>query len=64
MIVSLVLPEFSEKQVEEGHAASDLNLIALVFYHPLFRQVYKLITIIQVGIFKLPALSGGVLALF
>ena len=58
--LSIVLPEFSEKQVEEGHAVSDLNLIALVFYHPLFRKLYKLITIIQVGVLKQSTIFGQV----
>jgi len=31
--LSIVLPQFSATQVEFGHAASDLNLIALIFYH-------------------------------
>jgi len=31
--LSAVLPQFSAQQVAEGHAASDLSLIALIFYH-------------------------------
>ena len=50
--LSVVLPKFSEQQVREGHAASDLNLIALVVYHPWFRKLYKIVTIFWVAIFK------------
>ncbi|MDJ0718493.1 MAG: FAD-dependent monooxygenase [Prochloraceae cyanobacterium] len=37
--LSVVLPKFSEQQVKEGHAASDLNLIALILYHAWLRQI-------------------------
>jgi len=52
--VSIVLPKFSELQVKEGHAASDLNLIALVLYNPIFRKIYKFASIIWVGILNQP----------
>ena len=50
--LSQVLPKFSEKQVKEGHAASDLNLIALVVYHPWFRKIYRWVNIVLAKIFK------------
>lgn len=52
--LSQALPSFSERQVRVGHAVSDLNLIALVFYHSWFRQLYKIVTIFWVVIFKQP----------
>ncbi len=58
--LSIVLPKFSEQQVREGHAASALNLIALVFYHPWFRQLYKIVTIFWVAIFKQSSIFGRI----
>ena len=58
--LSIVLPNFSEQQVREGHAASDLNLIALVFYHPWFRQLYKIVTIFWVAILKQSSIFGRI----
>lgn len=41
--LSIVLPQFSMQQVEEGLAASDLSLIALIFYHRWLGLLYKAI---------------------
>lgn len=54
--LSIVLPQFSEKQVEEGHAASDLSLIALVFYHRWLGLLYKIATLLWVVILRQPSL--------
>jgi kynurenine 3-monooxygenase len=54
--LSLVLPQFSAQQVKEGHAASDLSLIALVFYHRWLGLLYKLVTLLWVIILRQPSI--------
>jgi len=54
--LSLVLPQFSARQVEEGHAASDLSLIALVFYHRWLGLLYKVTTLVWVIILRQPSI--------
>jgi kynurenine 3-monooxygenase len=51
---SIVLPQFSKERVEEGHAASDLNLIALLFYHRWLGFFYKVATLLWVIILRQP----------
>ena len=46
--LSIVLPKFSQQQVKEGHAASDLNLIALTFYHRWLGLLYRIVTLLWV----------------
>lgn len=53
---SIVLPQFSEEQVKEGHAASDLSLIALVFYHRWLGFLYKVATLLWVVILRQPSI--------
>lgn len=48
--------QFSAQQVEEGHAASDLNLIALVFYHHWLGLLYKVATLLWVFILRQPSI--------
>ena len=52
--LSLVLPQFSAQQVEEGHAASDLGLIALIFYHRWLGLLYKITTLLWVVVLRQP----------
>ncbi|WP_298908647.1 FAD-dependent monooxygenase [uncultured Nostoc sp.] len=52
--LSLVLPQFSAQQVEEGHAASDLGLIALIFYHRWLGLLYKVTTLLWVVVLRQP----------
>ena len=54
--LSLVLPQFSAQQVEEGHAASDLSLIALIFYHRWLGLLYKVTTLLWVVILRQPSI--------
>lgn len=53
---SLVLPQFSVQQVEEGHAASDLSLIALIFYHRWLGFLYKVVTLLWVVVLRQPSI--------
>jgi len=53
---SIVLPQFSMQQVEEGHAASDLSLIALIFYHRWLGLLYKVATLLWVVILRQPSI--------
>lgn len=52
---SIVLPQFSVQQVEEGHAASDLSLIALIFYHRWLGLLYKVVTLLWVVVLRQPS---------
>lgn len=52
----IVLPQFSMQQVKEGHAASDLSLIALVFYHRWWSLPYKIATVLWVFILRQPSI--------
>ncbi|OUL25768.1 hypothetical protein BV378_14540 [Nostoc sp. RF31YmG] len=54
--LSLVLPEFSAQQVEEGHAVSDLGLIAFVFYHRWLGLLYKITTLLWVVVLRQPSI--------
>ncbi|HEY9644221.1 MAG TPA: FAD-dependent monooxygenase [Coleofasciculaceae cyanobacterium] len=54
--VSIVLPQFSAQQVAAGHAASDLSLIALVFYHPWIGLLYKVATLLWVVVLRQPSI--------
>ncbi len=54
--LEIVLPQFSAQQVEEGHAASDLSLIALVFYHHWLGLLYKVATLVWVVVLKQPSI--------
>ncbi len=54
--LEIVLPQFSAQQVEEGHAASDLSLIALVFYHRWLGLLYKVATLLWVVVLKQPSI--------
>ena len=54
--LSIVLPKFSQQQVEEGHAASDLNLIALTFYHRWLSLLYRFITLLWVVVLRQPSI--------
>ncbi len=54
--LEIVLPQFSAQQVEEGHAASDLGLIALVFYHRWLGLLYKVATLLWVVVLKQPSI--------
>lgn len=58
--LSIVLPEFSRQQVKEGHAASDLNLIALIVYHRWLGLLYKVITLIWVIVLRQPSIFARV----
>lgn len=53
---STVLPQFSVQQVEEGHAASDLGLIALIFYHRWLGLLYKVATLLWVVVLRQPSI--------
>jgi kynurenine 3-monooxygenase len=52
--LKLVLPEFSNNQVAEGQAASNLSLITLVFFHPLFQLLYGIVTQLSTNWLKRP----------
>ena len=54
--LSSVLPQFSVQQVEEGHAASDLSLIALIFYHRWLGILYKVATLLWVVVLRQPSI--------
>ncbi|MEH2000714.1 MAG: FAD-dependent monooxygenase [Nostoc sp.] len=54
--LSIVLPKFSAQQVEEGHAASDLSLIALIFYHRWLGLLYKVTTLLWVVVLRQPSI--------
>ncbi|MBO3462444.1 hypothetical protein G7B40_032110 [Aetokthonos hydrillicola Thurmond2011] len=54
--LSIVLPKFSQQQVKEGHAASDLSLIALTFYHRWFGFLYRVITLLWVVVLRQPSI--------
>ena len=54
--LSVVLPQFSAQQVAEGHAASDLSLIALIFYHRWLGLFYKVTTLIWVVVLRQPSI--------
>ncbi|MFB2921054.1 FAD-dependent oxidoreductase [Aerosakkonema funiforme] len=54
--LSSVLPQFSAQQVKEGHAASDLNLITLVFYHRWLGLLYKVFTLLWIFVLKQPSI--------
>ncbi|MEH2378948.1 MAG: NAD(P)/FAD-dependent oxidoreductase [Nostoc sp.] len=54
--LSLVLPQFSAQQVEEGHAASDLSLIALIVYHPWLGLFYRITTLVWVFVLRQPSI--------
>lgn len=53
---SIVLPQFSAQQVKEGHAASDLSLLALIFYHRWLGLFYKVATLIWVIVLRQPSI--------
>jgi 2-polyprenyl-6-methoxyphenol hydroxylase-like FAD-dependent oxidoreductase len=57
---SLVLPQFSMQQVKEGQAASDLSLLALVFYHPWFGFLYKIVTLLWVFMLRQPSIFAQI----
>jgi len=54
--LSSVLPEFSAQQVEAGHAASDLSLIALIVYHRWLGLLYKVSTLLWVVVLRQPSI--------
>jgi kynurenine 3-monooxygenase len=54
--LAIVLPQFSAQQVEEGHAASDLSLIALLFYHRWLGLLYKVATLLWVVVLRQPSI--------
>ena len=54
--LSTVLPQFSAQQVAEGHAASDLSLIALIFYHRWLGLLYKVTTLLWVVVLRRPSI--------
>ncbi|HEY9604604.1 MAG TPA: NAD(P)/FAD-dependent oxidoreductase [Allocoleopsis sp.] len=54
--LAIALPQFSAQQVPEGHAASDLSLIALVFYHRWFGLLYKVATVLWVVLLRQPSI--------
>ncbi len=53
---STVLTQFSAQQVAEGHAASDLSLIALIFYHRWLGLLYKVATLLWVVVLRRPSI--------
>lgn len=53
---SIVLPQFSVQQVKEGHAASDLGMIALIFYHRWLGLLYKVATLLWVVVLRQPSI--------
>lgn len=57
---SSVLPQFSMQQVKEGHAASDLSLIALIFYHSWLGLLYRVATFLWVIILRQPSILAQV----
>ena len=58
--LSIVLPKFSLEQVKEGHAASDLNLIALTFYHRWLGLLYRIVTLLWVVVLRQPSIFARV----
>jgi len=50
--LSAVLPQFSAQQVAEGHAASDLSLIALIVYHRWLGLLYKVTTLLWIVVLR------------
>ncbi len=54
--LSIILPQFSMQQVEEGLAASDLSLIALIFYHRWLGLLYKVATLLWIVILRQPSI--------
>lgn len=58
--LSIVLPKFSEQQVKEGHAASDLSLIALTYYHRWLGFLYTIITLFWVVVLRQPGIFARV----
>ena len=54
--LSIVLPQFSTRQVEEGHAASDLSLIALIVYDRWLGLLYKIVTLLWVFVLRRPSI--------
>ena len=54
--LAIVLPQFSAQQVEEGHAASDLSLIALVVYHRWLGLFYKVATLLWIVVLRQPSI--------
>jgi kynurenine 3-monooxygenase len=57
---SIVLPEFSRQQVKEGHAVSDLSLLALLFYDRWLGLLYKVATVIWVFILRQPSIFAQI----
>ncbi|MBD2101377.1 NAD(P)/FAD-dependent oxidoreductase [Leptolyngbya sp. FACHB-261] len=57
---SIVLPQYSMQQVKEGHAASDLSLIALIFYHRWLGLLYKVATLLWLVIFRQPSIFARI----
>ena len=53
---SIVLPQFSAQQVKEGHAVSDLGMIALIFYHRWLGLLYKVATLLWVVVLRQPSI--------
>lgn len=53
---SIVLPQFSTLQVKEGHAASDLSLLAFIFYNKWLGLFYKLATLLWVILLRQPSI--------
>lgn len=51
-----VLPQFSAQQVEQGHAASDLSLVALIFYHRWLGLLYEVATLLWVVVLIQPSI--------
>ncbi|MBW4440678.1 MAG: FAD-dependent monooxygenase [Plectolyngbya sp. WJT66-NPBG17] len=56
----IVLPQFSAQQVKEGHAASDLSLIALILYDRGFSLIYKIATVLWVFILRQPSIFAQI----
>jgi kynurenine 3-monooxygenase len=54
--LSVVLPKFSEQQVKEGHAASNLSLIALTFYHKWLGLLYRVVTLLWIVVLRKPSI--------
>lgn len=54
--LSIILPQFSAQQVEEGHTASDLSLIALIVYHRWWGLLYKVTTSLWVVVLRQPSI--------
>jgi kynurenine 3-monooxygenase len=54
--LDLVLPEFSNIRVAEGQAASDISLISLVVFHPLYQILYGIATKFSIDLLKRPSI--------